>query len=101
MGFIRKILDSEHRNFIIFAVVLPLGFLIYMTIGPGTNIINWIEVRREISRQEKQIEKYKTEIEEMDRRINMLSNDRDTLESFAREKFHFAAPGDDIYIIDE
>ena len=34
----------------------------------------------------------------MDRQIQMLSNDRDTLEEFARENFHFAAPGDDVYI---
>ena len=51
--------------------------------------------------QEKQIEQYTTEIEEMDRRIRMLRSDRDTLEKFARENFHFSEPGDDVYILDE
>lgn len=33
-------------------------------------------------------------------RINMLQHNRDTLEEFAREQFYFAAPGDDVYIIE-
>ena len=36
----------------------------------------------------------------MDKRVNMLKTDRDTLEKFAREQFHFAAPGDDVYVIE-
>ena len=31
----------------------------------------------------------------------MLRSDRDTLEKFARENFHFSEPGDDVYILDE
>ena len=38
------------------------------------------------------------EIDAMDSQIRMLSNDRDSLEEFARENFSFAAPGDDVYI---
>jgi cell division protein FtsB len=34
----------------------------------------------------------------MDKAIKDLSCDRDSLEGFAREEFHFAAPGDDVYI---
>ena len=30
----------------------------------------------------------------------MLRSDRDTLEKFARERFHFAEPGEDVYIVD-
>ena len=41
------------------------------------------------------------EIDEMDREIDNLRNNRDSLESFARETYHFAAPGDDIYIVEE
>jgi len=54
----------------------------------------------EIKRQERQIEQYKKEIEEMDKHVNMLKTDRDTLEKFAREQFNFAAPGDDVYIVE-
>ena len=37
----------------------------------------------------------------MDKQIRMLSTDRDTLEEFARERFRFAAPDDDVYILDK
>ena len=40
------------------------------------------------------------EIQEMDREIDNLRNNRDSLESFARETYHFAAPGDDAYIVE-
>ena len=42
----------------------------------------------------------KREIEEMDREIQNLRNNPDTLETFARETYHFAAPGDDVYIVE-
>ena len=54
----------------------------------------------DIKAQERAIEQYNAEIEEMDKRINMLKTDKDTLEKFAREHFHFAAPGEDVYVIE-
>ena len=36
----------------------------------------------------------------MDKKINMLKNDKDTLEKFAREQFNFAVPGEDVYVIE-
>ena len=40
------------------------------------------------------------EIDEMDREIENLRTNRDSLESFARETYYFAAPGDDVYIVE-
>ncbi|MBQ4287126.1 MAG: septum formation initiator family protein, partial [Bacteroidales bacterium] len=37
----------------------------------------------------------------MDAKVKMLSNDRDSLERYARENFNFAEPGDDVYIVDK
>ena len=36
----------------------------------------------------------------MDAEIQSLTNSRDSLEKFARETYHFAAPGEDVYIIE-
>lgn len=55
----------------------------------------------ELRQQRRQIEIYNREISEMDKQIRMLSTDRDTLEDFARERFRFAAPDDDVYILGE
>ena len=51
-------------------------------------------------RQEKVIENYEAENAELDRRINMMKNDRDTLEKFAREQYNFAVPGEDVYVLE-
>ena len=48
---------------------------------------------------EKQIEDYKAQTKALDARIEDLTTNRDSLERFARENFHFAAPGEDVYII--
>ena len=53
-----------------------------------------------MNRQEKIIEQYQVENAELDRRINMMKTDRDTLEKFAREQYNFAAPGEDVYVIE-
>ncbi len=51
-------------------------------------------------RQQKQIEYYQKANEEMSTRLDMLRNDKDTLEKFAREQFNFAVPGEDVYVIE-
>ena len=53
-----------------------------------------------LRRQERQIEQLQQENAEMDRKIQMMKGDRDTLERFAREHFYFAEPGEDVYIIE-
>ena len=58
-----------------------------------------MDAKREIKRQEAQIEEYKRQIEEMDGSIDQRVTDLDTLEKFAREQYNFAAPGEDVYVI--
>ena len=41
-----------------------------------------------------------SEIDRMQQEIDNLRNNRDSLESFARDTYHFAAPGDDVYIVE-
>ena len=100
MGKIRDIFHGPHKGFAWFALVSTSAFLILWMVGPGNNFIHWIRAGLEIRRQEKQIEHYKLENAELDRRINMIKNDKDTLEKFAREQYNFAGPGEDIYIIE-
>jgi len=101
MKNIKEILKGEHRSFMRYALVVTFLFLLFVLFKPGSNIFNWLDARREISRQEKQISEYGKELEELDKRINLLTSDRDTLEKFAREKFHLAAPGEDVFILEE
>lgn len=96
-----KIFKGPHGGFFKFAAVATGIFVLLMVFKPGTNVIRWIQSGLEIRQQEKQIRQYEEEIGRMEHRIRMLTSDRDTLEEFAREEFHFAEPGDDVYIVEE
>ena len=93
------IFKGEHRRFWIFCAVATAVFVFIWVVGPGNTVIHWIKAKMDIDAQEKAIEQYESDLEEMDKRINMLKTDKDTLEKFAREQFHFAAPGEDVYVI--
>ena len=95
-----NIFNGEHKNFRVFVAFSTAVFVFIWIVGPGNTWIHWAKAGLEIKRQERQIKEYQLEIEKMDKTVNMLKTDRDTLEKFAREQFQFAAPGDDVYVIE-
>ena len=97
----RDIFHGPHRKFAWFVVITTLLFIFLWIVGPGNTFVHWIRAGIEIRHQEKVIEGYRKENAELDRRINMIRTDRDTLEKFAREQYNFAAPGEDVYIIEK
>lgn len=101
MSKIKDIFHGEHRRFAWFVVITTSLFLFLWIVGPGTTVLHWVRAKIEISRQEKIIEDYRRENAVLDERLQMLRHDRDTLEKFAREQFHFSAPGEDVYLIEE
>ncbi len=100
MGKIKDIFTGEHRKFAWFVVVATTIFIGSWIIGPGNTIVHWIKTANEIKQQEKQMEFYRQEIDRMNHNIEELETNRDTLEKFARERFNFAVPGEDVYIIE-
>lgn len=80
-------------------LVIFLLFFVLLCCYPGSNLFTWISAKIEIRRQEKQIRHLQQEIIKMDSCISNLTGNKDSLEKFARETFHFAAPGEDVYII--
>ena len=100
MGKIKDIFHGPHRKFAWFVVVSTSLLLFFWIVGPGNTFIHWVKAGFEIRRQEAMIENYREENAELDRRINMMKTDRDSLEKFAREQYNFAAPGEDVYLVD-
>lgn len=98
MGKLKEIWNGEHRSFVRYASVITVFFIIYTGFLGKDSILRWVRASFELRSQRRQIERYQKEIDAMDAQIRMLSNDRDSLEEFARENFSFAAPGDDVYI---
>ena len=96
---IKSAYTGPRRKFFWFATLATAVFLFVWIVGPGNTIIHWTKAAIEIRRQEKLIQQYEVQNAEMETRLQMLKNDQDTLEKFAREQFHFAAPGEDVYIV--
>ncbi len=91
--------NAEKRSFIRYAIVATTLFVVLVGFVNQNNIVRWVKAGFEIRSQERQIERYSTEIKEMDSQIHGLTSNRDSLERFARESFGFAEPGDDVYIV--
>ena len=88
---------KAQRGFLRFVIVATAIFIVGLLVKKDS-IIRWVQTGFELRRQKKEIEYYQNEIKKLDSRIDGLSNNRDTLESYAREQFHFAEPGDDVYL---
>ena len=104
MGKFKDIWDRDkdgnragQRSFIRFAIVVTAVFLLFLFVKKD-NLVRWIQAGFTISAQERRIEELKQDNDRLDARIHMLSTSRDSLEMFAREKFGFAEPGDDVYL---
>ena len=99
MGKLKEIFRGPHRNFAWFVVISTGIFLLLWIVGPGNTFGHWISASRQASGpQVEEIKLYKQKNLELDRQIKAMEN-IDTLEKFAREQNHFAAPGEDVDVI--
>lgn len=92
--------DKEIRSsFLRYAIVVTVLFLLFLFLKKDS-VITWVQARMSLRSQEKQIEWYKEDNDRLDRKIESMSQNRDTLEQFAREEFYFSEEGDDVYIVE-
>lgn len=100
LGKIKDAYRGPRRRFVWFVTVSTALFLFVWIVGPGNTIIHWVKAGMETRQQEELIELYERQNAEMETRLKLLKNDKDTLEKFAREQFGFAVPGEDVYIVE-
>jgi len=91
---------KDNNYFLPFAIVITFLALLWVVFLSKSSVVNWVKGSAELHRQERLINKYESEISQMDLEISALKGDKDSLEKFGRENFHLAAPGDDVYIIE-
>ena len=75
-------------------------FLVYICFLDTNNVGQMIRARVTLGRQQRQIEFYKREISKMDRKLQQLRSERDSLEKFAREEYYYHQDGEDVYVIE-
>lgn len=91
---------SDHNYFLPFVIVVTALAALWMLFFSHSSVLNWVRASVEIKRQERQMQEYREGIATMDAEIQALTTSRDSLEKYARETYHFAAPGEDVYIIE-
>lgn len=91
---------SDHNHFIPFVIIVTTLVALWLLFFAHNSVLSWIRATMEEKSQQKEMTRLQKEIEEMDREIKNLRDNPDTLETFARETYHFAAPGDDVYIVE-
>lgn len=91
---------KEQRSFVRFFIISTAIFAVFMFVKKDS-VIRWIQAGFTIRKQEKQIEYYHKDIERLDLQIRTMTSNRDSLERFARERFNFCEPGEDVYIVEE
>lgn len=80
--------------------VVGFIFLVWICFFDTNNVGQMIRARVTLRRQQRQIEFYKREISNMDRKLQQLRSERDSLEKFAREEYYYHQDGEDIYVIE-
>jgi cell division protein FtsB len=91
---------SDHNYFLPFVIIITAVAALWLLFFSHSSVLNWVRANWEIQRQERQMDQLRRDIDAMDAEIRSLTNSRDSLEKFARETYHFAAPGDDVYLIE-
>ena len=91
---------SDHNYFLPFVIIITAVAALWLLFFSHSSVLNWVRANWEIQRQERQMDQLRRDIDAMDAEIRSLTNSRDSLEKFARETYHFAAPGEDVYIIE-
>ena len=91
---------SDHNYLVPFVIVTTTLVALWLLFFAHNSVLSWIRATMEEKNQQKEMARLKEEIDEMDREIRNPRNNPDTLETFARETYHFAAPGDDVYIVE-
>jgi len=89
---------SLFSNYYFWAAVITFVVATFVIKG---NLISFVRASHTIKLQQRQIEKYEAEIRELDGRISARISDKDSLETYARERYHFAEKGDDVYLVEK
>lgn len=107
MGKFRDIWDSskdgdkrEQRSFLRYFILSSFVFIVLVGFVNRNNLVRWFRSTVTIRTQRERIEFLQQEIDRIDAQLNSLKNNEDSLETFARQRFLFAEPGDDVYIDD-
>ena len=80
--------------------LVGLIFVVWICFFDTNNVGQMFRSRRTLRRQRQQIEFYQQEIDKMNRKLEQLKSERDSLEKFAREEYFYHLDGEDVFVIE-
>ena len=80
-------------------IIASVIFLVIIIFLDSNNIIRWSSEIIHVHNQEKTIQEYKRKIKETDEQLESLSNNKDSLEKYAREKYFYHKQDEEIFIV--
>ena len=96
-------LKAEHKVFRVLLnkyFIVTFVFLVWIAFFDSNSVVRWVGVRKTLHEQKAQIEFYEQEISATESKINYLKSEKDSLEKFAREEYHYHEDGEDVYLIE-
>ena len=97
MGKEEKNIKKSFLRYVIIASALCVLFLFLKK----DNVIRWVQTGFTLHSQKKQIEMLEQENARLDKRIEDLTENKDSLERFARETYGFCRADEDVYLTDK
>ncbi|MBR4775187.1 MAG: septum formation initiator family protein [Bacteroidales bacterium] len=92
---------KDHNYLLPFIIIVTVPVALWLLFfAPHNSGLIWIKASMEEKNQQVEITRLQAEIKELEREVETLRNNLDSLEAFARETYHFAAPGDDVFIVE-
>ncbi len=82
-------------------LLVTLFFVLWVLFFDTNNLLRWYSDLKDVAAQERQKIYYKEAIQETDEQLKELRSNRDSLEKFAREQYHFHEPDEELFIIAE
>lgn len=96
--------ERPHRKFVKIITnkyfIVTFIFAVIVLFVDRNNLIRWAGDYIEVLRQERVMRQYTRDIDELDRKLDQLTSDRDSLEKFAREEYYFHREDEEVFIVD-
>lgn len=81
--------------------VATVVFVVVVVFTDANSLLRLLGKKWDLYRQERTIEHYRREISDLDRRLEELTRQRDSIERFAREQYYFQEKDEVVYLVEE
>lgn len=99
--FLKKVIEKAKKLFSNFFVTATVVFLLWITFFDSNNFIHQRRLKQKLRELQEEKAFYEREIRKMQEDLKELNSSPSQLEKFARERYRFKKPGEDVFIIEE